>query len=747
MEWRKQALQYVSAYAPGISRLHALDALRMELILQLRKTLGEADKNGTRLGSRLRQGTNGVWGVGKRRPTAFLGSAGQQKVDEDEDSDIFQEFAAATGHVDPNASDEEEDNEEAADSLSNDITEKRRTARVIRQETKEYLPQLIAAALHSPAALTNDLDPLSTLRSLLIDRCLIDPDLGISLCWLLEAEVGRDWKGLFEHRQETGRRLIIVVPAEKAAVAAKIGAEKISAFDLLQDAEQATAFGSHISGNKLSDSVTVADGTTPPSLPAAISQRRCSYYGDTMHFLDRLTQISLDLQRVPALQRMAYLKESLYDLNRRVRRRMYTKGEVSLDVEDNREAFDWPTTEDINLDMLKHSVHCPLDPKSVIWPGPDDYDSFNPSTPNQCGVVRVLNVVAEDARIMASRERCPFLVHLEVADTGLEGNDARLYASGVDDVSVTLEETMGMNGISDNGAMKALRGNDNGFTPYQIPSELLSSGPAQSRISLPRGGWQDDGNNYYSSNPGLGGHGVPSPYEMMRQEEIEQLHHAMHDEDNFSPPPPSQYEANDQDIPQGPALSTGKDLSDKVYGLPWSDRCADIRKASSYGKVKGWRLASFIMKAGEDIRREALVMQIISKMKGWFDAEISEEYRPYLRPYTIMCIGGDAGIVECVHDSQSVDEVKKKTDGFTSLRDFFERAFGSPGDPGPAGSISFDQAQDNFLRSLVGYSLVCYVLQIKDRHNANILMSRDGHLMHIDFGFVLGDTPKMGMVS
>jgi phosphatidylinositol kinase/protein kinase (PI-3 family) len=50
------------------------------------------------------------------------------------------------------------------------------------------------------------------------------------------------------------------------------------------------------------------------------------------------------------------------------------------------------------------------------------------------------------------------------------------------------------------------------------------------------------------------------------------------------------------------------------------------------------------------------------------------------------------------------------------------------------------------LRSLVGYSLVCYVLQIKDRHNANILLDRDGHIMHIDFGFVLGDTPKMGKV-
>ena len=60
--------------------------------------------------------------------------------------------------------------------------------------------------------------------------------------------------------------------------------------------------------------------------------------------------------------------------------------------------------------------------------------------------------------------------------------------------------------------------------------------------------------------------------------------------------------------------------------------------------------------------------------------------------------------------------------------------------------ISFETAQDNFLRSLVGYSLVCYILQVKDRHNANILIDRLGHIIHIDFGFVLGDTPKMGKV-
>jgi len=440
--------------------------------------------------------------------------------------------------------------------------------------------------------------------------------------------------------------------------------------------------------------------------------------------------------------------------------------------------------------------------------------------------MRVLNIVSNECRLLSSRERCPYMVHMEVVETGLDGSDARLYASGSRDVGTTLEEAMGM-------ANRNLHQNV-GFPGTHIPPELMAKLAQQNSMhgrsplasepnvidaeysvaeseqdsddelssvssDVPRGGSQaDDWLSYPSESV------YTNPHDIVREQEYEELHQQMHHQQQqqqqqeqyqqphhyqqeqqqhqphhyqqqqqhyqqYGPPPPPLQQLAPA-APQYPNYTTRSGLLDKVFGPLWAEKCQQIRQASPYGKVKGWRLASFIMKAGEDIRREALVMQVIDKLNIWFKSDIPESHRPYLRPYTIMCVGGDAGMLECISDAKSVDEIKKQTDGFTSLRDYFVRAYGPPArtagppaypqpqypamQPPPSASglgigssaTTFEKAQDNFLRSLVGYSLVCYILQIKDRHNANILMDREGHIMHIDFGFVLGDTPKMGKV-
>lgn len=789
-EWKDRCLRGVLSFPPGTQRLFALDTLRLELVQQLAHHLRDADSTVKRYSAYCHRIENAP-DISHNNDDPFLDAdleivrAFEQATSENEDTDeslneesikeavlvISDEGADVLDSSCPDDTSDTTENDQEVPSEA-DLS----TAFASLATFRDYLPQLMSAVLMSPRALQPALlNPVQKLRNVLLTRCLQDANWGIELCWLLEAEVGRAWKTLFEHRQQTGRRLIVVLPAEKAAVLAKIGTAKRAAFELLQEAEQATAYGyTFQSYDGVSSTIDPDLEPCPSRLPSSLSLRRCSQYGDTMHFIDRLTQISLNLRMLPPAERHEHLMNELNEMNRRLRRRMVTRGDVSLDVEDNRSFNDWPHISDVSVDMLKYSVHLPLEPKRMTWPGGENQSAevSRAADRSRAGVMRVLNLVAHECRILSSRERCPYLVHLEVAETGLEGNDARLYASGAAGLGTTIGESLSMPTVELDNEEQVVFGQD--FPTYKIPSELMSSPIAsllsgrvspdtetrmdeldvlddlsEREISFPsRGGWQSYED--YAAPQGYD----PSAQDMFRHQEYGHIHHQV------IPQPLSPILQNDPMAEHLPTRTAKSALLDRVFGLPWELKCEQIRQASPYGKVKGWRLASFILKAGEDIRREALVMQVISSLNEWFQTDIPEPHRPVMRPYTIMCVGGDAGLLECLSDAKSVDEVKKKTDGFTTLRDYFERAYGppqprgtgalyppSPSMPADSGSgISFETAQDNFLRSLVGYSLVCYILQIKDRHNANILMDREGHIMHIDFGYVLGDTPKMGKV-
>ncbi len=45
------------------------------------------------------------------------------------------------------------------------------------------------------------------------------------------------------------------------------------------------------------------------------------------------------------------------------------------------------------------------------------------------------------------------------------------------------------------------------------------------------------------------------------------------------------------------------------------------------------------------------------------------------------------------------------------------------------------------MESLAGYSLFNYLFNVKDRHNANIMIDARGHLVHIDYGFMFQNSP------
>ena len=130
-------------------------------------------------------------------------------------------------------------------------------------------------------------------------------------------------------------------------------------------------------------------------------------------------------------------------------------------------------------------------------------------------------------------------------------------------------------------------------------------------------------------------------------------------------------------------------------------------------------------------------MQLISQFQQIFQLK---KLPLWLKTYEILATGPNCGLIDFINDAMSLDEIHKKTDN-QSLYDFFLKSFGK----GKKRSKTLKRAQKAFLYSLAGYSLVCYLLQIKDRHNQNIMIDSEGHIIHIDYGFLLSNAPGKGL--
>ncbi|KAG6006138.1 hypothetical protein E4U54_000222 [Claviceps lovelessii] len=186
------------------------------------------------------------------------------------------------------------------------------------------------------------------------------------------------------------------------------------------------------------------------------------------------------------------------------------------------------------------------------------------------------------------------------------------------------------------------------------------------------------------------------------------------------------------------------DPSAAVFGEAWEAKKERIRKSSPYGWMKNWDLVSVIVKTGADLRQEAFACQLIDVChKIWLDAGVNV----WVKLMRILVTGESSGLIETITNGVSLHSLKRSLtlasiesgqnprQRIATLRDHFVKAFGQPD------SAPFKAGVDAFKRSLAAYSIISYVLQLKDRHNGNVLIDSEGHIVHIDFGFMLSNSP------
>jgi phosphatidylinositol 4-kinase len=183
----------------------------------------------------------------------------------------------------------------------------------------------------------------------------------------------------------------------------------------------------------------------------------------------------------------------------------------------------------------------------------------------------------------------------------------------------------------------------------------------------------------------------------------------------------------------GPVTQTGpvtRCRSHDIMGPPWSETVANIQSQSPLGHSKGWRLRSLLAKSNDDLRQEVFVMQLwtmMSTIMASMDSPLP------LKCYQIITTGARTGLIETLTEATSLDGLID-SHGAHNLLDHFKVQYSY------GGAAMEKRAVDNFVKSLAAQSVATYLLAVKDRHNGNVMISSDGSIFNIDFGFLLGIT-------
>lgn len=207
----------------------------------------------------------------------------------------------------------------------------------------------------------------------------------------------------------------------------------------------------------------------------------------------------------------------------------------------------------------------------------------------------------------------------------------------------------------------------------------------------------------------------------------------------------ARFATNDTEAAGERKLSNDMKVAGLSYlGEDWNTKKNRIRKESKFGHLENWDLFSMIAKTGDDLAQEAFACQLIHLMANiWYQDKV----KVWVKRMKILVTSISTGLVETITNAVSVHSIKKALEkdmlerneipisGVVSLKDHFKRLFGEED------SAKYKLAQENFAVSLAAYSVICYILQIKDRHNGNIMLDSEGHIVHIDFGFLLSNSP------
>lgn len=141
-----------------------------------------------------------------------------------------------------------------------------------------------------------------------------------------------------------------------------------------------------------------------------------------------------------------------------------------------------------------------------------------------------------------------------------------------------------------------------------------------------------------------------------------------------------------------------------------------------------------MIKVNDDLRQDMITMQILNVMHQLWE---KEGLNMRMKTYSVLATGDNEGIIEIVPNAVTISSIQKQKG---KLKGVYQNDIISEwlDKQSKASGIRKEVQIENFKYSMAGYIVATYVLGIGDRHCSNMMIQKDGHFFHIDFGHFLG---------